>query len=67
LEPDQARPRLWRGLILLQAALVRGTLAEIREHDGQQKVSADATAQIDLLEVQDAEERQTAQPPRLVK
>ena len=56
-----------RGLTLLHAALVGGKLAEIREHDGEQPVSADATTQIVRLEVQDAEERMAAQPPRLVK
>ncbi|MDN3568715.1 hypothetical protein ACFQY5_35980 [Paeniroseomonas aquatica] len=56
-----------RGLTILHAALVRGTLAEVREHDGKQPVSADTTTQIDRLEVQDAEERAAAQSPRLVK
>lgn len=56
-----------RGLVLLHAALVGGKLAEIREYDGEQQRNAGAPTRIDRLEVQDAEERMTAQPPRLVK
>lgn len=56
-----------RGLTILHAAMVRATVAEVREHDGQQHVSADTATLISRLEVQDTQERKPQAPPRLVK
>lgn len=54
-----------QGLVVLHSALVRGTLAEVREYD--RKPVGELVTKIVRLEVQDTQERTAPPTPRLGK